>query len=167
MTQIWVSASWTSALSNTFLTLFPWIWRSDENSSPPLVVIFPVLTASASPRVRDPSPLHFIFNQSGRETLPGGCSNVAHPTGADFHSQGRHSISAVVITEDRLCSPSLLGYYLSPAEASPPPHENVVIIQPLLNSRKLNYSANQHWFCFSPLTEFYVLDGLWCCQVWL
>lgn len=52
-------------------------------------------------------------------------------SGGNFQSQGRHSISGVVITEDRVCPPSFLRYYLlpAPAEASPPPHENPIIIR--------------------------------------
>lgn len=98
----------------------------------PLGLFFPSSPCvSAFTTFETPSPLHFIFNQSGCETLPGCCSNVTHPAGGNFQSQGRHSISGVVITEDRVCPPSFLRYYLlpAPAEASPPPHENPIIIR--------------------------------------
>lgn len=47
----------------------------------PSGLVFSLLTVSAFTTFETPSPLHFIFNQSGCEALPGCCSNVTHPAG--------------------------------------------------------------------------------------
>lgn len=72
---------------------------------------------------------YFTFNQSGDDTLSVLSFCLRTSTAGNFQFQGWHPISQVVITRDRVYSPSVLIYYLLPVqEASPPPHENPIIM---------------------------------------
>lgn len=107
--------------------------------------------------LQTPPPLRFIFNQSGCETLPRLLFKRHTSSGGNFQSQGRHSISGVVITEDRVCSPSLFvagtGWGFSTTSWKSHHYSGshlFQLFQSRPNSRKLNSSANEHWFFFFP-----------------